>query len=222
MKLSKFVENSKIHVSNMLSDLSKKWYLFHNLEHTLDVFERANYLLERERISTDFAELVQIAVLFHDSWFITMYEWHETEWINLFDEYFEWNENIFLKERLRFYDFVDNYFTNSEFSSDKIDIIKQLIIATIPTRQPSNKLEWLIKDADIDNLGRDDFFVKTDLLREEMKKIKWKEFTDFQRYNNVLSYMKWVRFYTSTQIMERNSKLIENIRKVEEIINSLS
>jgi hypothetical protein len=43
---------------------------------------------------------------------------------------------------------------------DKIKIIEELIIATIYTRTPQNILESIIRDADTDNLGRDDFFDK--------------------------------------------------------------
>jgi HD superfamily phosphodiesterase len=47
--------------------LEKKGFYFHNLDHTLDVFDRATYLLEHEDVDNNFKELVQIAVLFHDS-----------------------------------------------------------------------------------------------------------------------------------------------------------
>ncbi len=212
---SKYVLSAKDYITNILWPLEKKGFYFHNLDHTLDVFDRATYLLEHEDVDNNFKELVQIAVLFHDSWFLINPDWHENIWAKLFDQYFEWNENLFLKDRLHFQNFVDDYFSDTWYSVDKIDIIKHLILATIPSRKPSNKLEWLIKDADIDNLGRDDFFIRSELLRKEMKYIRWKEFTDKEWYTNVYQFVKETKFFTPTQIKERSDKLRENLREIK-------
>jgi hypothetical protein len=46
------------------------------------------------------------------------------------------------------------------YPKEKINIVENIILATIVTRQPNNILESIIKDADTDNLGRIDFFDK--------------------------------------------------------------
>ncbi|MFZ5341021.1 MAG: hypothetical protein ACOZBL_00115 [Patescibacteria group bacterium] len=58
------------------------------------------------------------------------------------------------------------------FPEEKIYTIKQIILATIPFRKPSNLLEQIIKDADLDNLGRDDCSHRSDCLRKELFEIK--------------------------------------------------
>lgn len=219
--ISNFVKDAKQYITKLLKPLKSKWYYFHNLDHTLDVFDRATYLLNKEWISSDFIELVQIATLFHDSWFLIKHEWHEDAWTVLFDEYFSGNENLFLKDRLHFYDFVDGYFADHEYSTDKIDIIKQLILATIPQRLPSNKLEWLIKDADIDNLGRDDFFQKSLAIKKEMEIVRWKVFTDKEWFMTVLWFVRRTKFYTHTQNIERKEKLKTNIIELENMLMTL-
>jgi HD superfamily phosphodiesterase len=53
-----------------------------------------------------------------------------------------------------------NYLKSILYPEEKIQIIESLIIATIYSHEPQNLLEKIIKDADTDNLGRDDFFEK--------------------------------------------------------------
>jgi hypothetical protein len=56
---------------------------------------------------------------------------------------------------------------------DKISIVERLILATKPSYQnPIDIYEKIIKDADLDNLGRKDFFEKGHSLKKEIEIIK--------------------------------------------------
>ena len=185
---SDIVLKAKDYVSNLLKDLDSKWYKFHNLKHTLSVFERASYLANMEWLDEELQEIVQLAALFHDTWFLQQYDKNEPIWASSAEKW--------LKEQW--------------YPEDKIDIVKQIILATELGSPTLTKLEEIIKDADMDNLWRDDFFELEVALREELKNIKWIEFTDKERYDRISSYIQNFHFFTETQKKERDKKLEEN------------
>lgn len=80
--------------------------------------------------------LLKISALYHDVGFLTIYTGHE-----------EISCEVVSHE---LYDFG--------FSKEQVDIICGMIRATKVPQQPQTKLEEIICDADLDYLGRDDFF----------------------------------------------------------------
>jgi uncharacterized protein len=55
------------------------------------------------------------------------------------------------------------------YDSDQINRIKGMIMATKIPQTPNNKLEQIICDADLDYLGRDDFFSIGDTFVSRVK-----------------------------------------------------
>jgi HD superfamily phosphodiesterase len=74
--------------------------------------------------------MIAIAALFHDTGFVIEYENNETFGAKI----------------------ARNYLRTILYPEEKIKIIQQIILATIPTVTPQNLLEEIIKDADMDNL----------------------------------------------------------------------
>ena len=174
-------------------------YYFHNLKHSLDVFQTASYLAIKEWLDEDLKELVELAALFHDAGFIKQYDNNEELWAKIAEK--------FLKE--------------NNYPEDKIDLVKQTILATKLGANITNKLEAIIKDADLSNMWRDDFFDLEKALRKEIKERKWIKFTDKQRYERVSSYVLPFEFYTNTFQKERKEKLQENKKKLTELVNNV-
>ena len=101
------------------------------------------------------------------------------------------------------------------YTQRDIDRIKELIYATSIPHKPKNKLEEIICDADLDYLGRDDFFEIADKLRVELRehgKIdsdrKWDEMQ--------VGFLNMHKYFTQTALDTRQAKKEENLRKVEE------
>jgi len=197
--ISAIVLQAKEYVSELLSSLKEKWYEYHNLDHTLSVYKRASYLAIQEWLDEELQEIMQLSALFHDTWFIKQYDNNEPIWVEIAEEW--------LKQQ--------------NYPEDKIDIIKQVILATILWSNTNTKLEQIIKDADMDNLWRSDFFEVWISLRNELKNIKNIEFSDKERYETVSPYILNFNFFTETQKKERNKKLEENKKKLKEIIENL-
>lgn len=216
------VADAKQYVESLLWDFKQKWYYFHNLDHTLEVFDRATYLCDMEWINWDSKKLVQLASLFHDVGFLYKYDKHEKLWAREVEKFLierEW----FFPQRILFDITLEEYlWEDKDYSNDNIQIIKKLVLVTIPFRKPQNKLEEILKDADIDNFGRKDFFEKWELVRKEIEIIKWVVFTDRQRYLNVYEMMKKFMFYTLTQLWERQFQFHQNKKELIDRIESVT
>lgn len=131
---------------------------YHQPEHTFgDVLPHAIKLAELENVNQTDLFLLKVAVLFHDAGFIQIY--HQNEEIGA----------LLAEKELRKYDLPENYTVT----------VKNIIMATNVNKvQKENSehiqsagdsiLEQIICDADLDNLGRRDFFERGDALRKEL------------------------------------------------------
>lgn len=209
--LSLIVLEAKEYVSKLLAPLKAKGYVFHSLEHTLDVFERATYIARQEKISDDLIELIQLGALFHDTGFIYVYNGHEERSVIIFEEFIRQLDISRLAQKQKENaGLIEDFLSNWKIPQDKMDIIKYLILATIPLSEAHNKLEMILKDADLDNFGRDDFFERGKMLRQEAYNIKREKYTDDLRYKNTLAFVSKLGFHTTTQQRERGKKFEEN------------
>ena len=138
MDNNKVLQKAKKYVNKLLVPLEKHYY--HSYKHAIEVMERAIYLWEKEWLSKDDLEILWLAWLFHDTGFIIQYDK---------------NEPIGSK-------IAQNYLKSILYPQDKIKKIERIILATDPDyKTPSDIYEKIIKDADMDNLWRKDFFEKS-------------------------------------------------------------
>ena len=120
---------------------------YHGMHHTLDVLYVTEELCYFEKVSPYEAILLKTAALFHDSGFTINNKDHEVLGCNI------------AREHLPRYD----------FSAAEIEQICGMIMATKIPQSPRNPLEQIICDADLDYLGREDFFSIGNSMYEELK-----------------------------------------------------
>lgn len=185
------VEDVKNYVNYLLVPLEHLYY--HEYEHSLSVMERSIYLWTMEGCSSEEIEMLAIASLFHDTGFVISYD----------------NNEVFGAKIAR------NYLRTILYPKEKIEIIEHLILATIPEKNPKNLLEEIIKDADMDNLWRSDFFWVNEKLKSERETIKNIKIKDPDWHHASLDLIENHRFYTPTQIRERNEELKKNTEKLK-------
>ncbi len=122
-----------------------KHLTYHNLAHTLDVTEQVGRIALAEGVADDDMMLLQVAALFHDIGYLDGPQNHEERGCQIFsNEASKWN-----------------------FSPKEIEKVSRLIMATKVPQTPKDKLEEIICDADLDYLGRADFFTLADGLKKE-------------------------------------------------------
>ncbi len=181
----------KKHVNKLLLPLEEHYY--HSYGHALDVMERAKYLAKKEWLSKDDIEMLSLAWLFHDTGFIIQYDNNEPIWAKI----------------------AKNYLKSILYPNDRIDEIERIILATSPEyKVPQDKYEEIIKDADMDNLWRDDFQDKNDKLRQEIEEIKHIKINDPDWKHASVELLKEYKYRTNSQQTERNQKKIENLKKM--------
>ena len=169
---------------------------YHGIHHTMDVCEAVERLAIWEGITGEELYLLKTAALFHDAGFIHSYESNEPIGAQL------------AKEML----------PNFGYTDDQIELIIKLIEATKIPHNPQTHLEKMMCDADLDYLGRKDFFPIADTLKQELVefgKIKGTEENWIEMNINFLSAHK----YFTKSAQERRDP--EKEKRIEELKEKL-
>ena len=186
-----------IYVNKLLIPL--EWLYYHQYNHSLEVMNRAVYLAKKENVNSECIEMLAIAWLFHDTGFIIQYDKNERFWAKI----------------------AENYLKRILYDEKKINKIKKLILATDPNyKTPTDLLEKIIKDADLDNLWRTDFFDKKDKMKNELEVIKKIKINDPDWDHWALVLLNEHKYYTKTQNKERWETKIENRKILEELLKN--
>lgn len=194
MQESKILNDAKKYVNSILMPLESLYY--HQYEHALDVMHRAIYLWEKEWLNDNDMEILALAWLFHDTWFTIQYE-----------------NNEYIGAKI-----AQNFLKSKCYEKEKIAEIEKLIHATDPNyNSPETIMERIIKDSDLDNLGRDDFFLKWEKLKKEIETIKKIKIKDPDWHHSALDFLWNHRYFTKTQEIERGAKKKKN----EEALKSM-
>lgn len=188
---SLLVSDIKKFVNYLLLPLEE--YYYHQYSHSLDVMERSLYLAEKENVNWEDKELLAIASLFHDTGFVIQYD-----------------DNEYIGAKI-----ARNYLKTNLYPEEKIRKIEGLILATAPSHEPQDILEKIIKDADLDNLGRNDFFDTAQKVQKEIETIKNIKMKDPEWEHALVQLLKGNKFYTETQRRERQWLREENAKKIE-------
>lgn len=161
-------------------ELSENLY-YHGYHHTLDVLRVATNLCKKEQVPNKKIPLVKTAALLHDAGFIkNKHANHEAEGCAL----------------------AKSVLPNFGYSTEEIDEICGMIMATKIPQSPHNHLEEIICDADLDYLGRDDFYTIAASLYTELA--AYNLMNDEKNWNRVqVSFLSQHHFFTQTNIQER-------------------
>lgn len=171
---------------------------YHNLEHILDVLQASTMLAEAEGISVPETELLKVAVLFHDAGFIHTIPGHEEAGCKM----------------------VDEILPGFEYNADEIDLIKSTIMATKYPPTPRTELQKIICDADLDYLGREDFFVIGDRLFKELQRLG--SIANAEQWNSLqVRFLTAHRYFTKTANELREENKQKHLKEVEKILGYL-
>jgi len=167
---------------------------FHDANHTLHptrgVVANANRIAKSEKISEHDRELVIAAAYFHDTGYIREYRK---------------NEPIAARIAGRVLKLIG-------YTPDEIETVQKMILATDLQCEPQTHLEKILCDADLDNLGREDFFELDAKLREG-RRIRGIDVSDDARwYKETLEIVKNHKYYTESQIKLREKGKQKNIK----------
>ncbi|MCY7411077.1 MAG: HD domain-containing protein [Chitinophagales bacterium] len=196
--IPEYKKAEKFILSRLKKELSPK-LTYHGVDHTYDVLDAALKIGAKEKITKEQEYLLSVACCFHDSGFIYLYKGHEERGCKIAEE------------------FLPKY----KFSKADIEIICGMIMATKIPQQPKTHLEQIIADADLDYLGRTDFYSIGKTLFEEMKAYKFLETP--QQWNQVqINFFKMHHYHTQTSIKNRAPEKKKRLEEIEKIVAAYS
>lgn len=169
---------------------------YHCYQHTIDVYESAVKIAKLENIKGNELILVQTAALFHDTGFLTGYCNHEDESVCI----------------------VRKYLPQFGYSPEDIDIIVGMIASTKLPQNPTTILEKILCDADLDYLGRDDFFMIANKLLCEWN-LNGMPTTLKKWYHIQVDFLANNDYFTGSANSLRQEKKKENLSQILELLS---
>ena len=191
--LIQFTDIQEIILDKLEMDLPG--YLFyHNVKHTVDVVTEVELIGWAEGCSDEEILLLKTAALFHDAGHVISYDNHELYGTQI------------AKEMLPAY----------SYTPEQIETISSLIMSTKLPPKPTNLLENIMCDSDLDYLGRSDFIPVSNTLFEELKaQNKMGSLNDWNKIQ--VKFIAGHQYFTKTarKLREVNKQLqIERIQSL--------
>jgi predicted metal-dependent HD superfamily phosphohydrolase len=172
-------------IGRMRKELSPS-LTYHTVEHTLDMYQAALRLMKMEHFEDEHEGLlIETAAIYHDAGMLISYNDHETQSV------------LIAGEKLPAFG----------YSRTDIDEIAGLILVTRLPQMPVTLPEKILCDADLDSLGRNDFFIQSFELQ-----LEWK-------LNGILvtTLEEWlrseVRFFTNHEYFTESGKALRQDQK---------
>jgi predicted metal-dependent HD superfamily phosphohydrolase len=172
--------------------------IYHTADHTVHptkgVVAVANNLAVLENISEHDRELLVAAAYFHDTGYIREYDK---------------NEPIGARMAGRILKLIG-------YKADEVEKVQEMILATDLEVEPKKRVEKILRDADLDHWGREDFFELDGKLREGRRLRGVDVSDDAAWYRSTLELLKKHPYYTDSQKKLREKGKQKNIRRLLE------
>ncbi len=186
-KLIQFTDIQEIILDKLEKELPKYLY-YHNVKHTVDVVTEVELIGWAEGCTDEEILLLKTAGLLHDAGHTIAYDNHEDLGCGLARE------------------FLPQY----GYTREQIDKICEIIMATKLPPRPTNLLEAIICDSDLDYLGRSDMIPVSNTL-----------FKELEEQNKITSFNQWnklqVKFISGHQYFTKTARNLREVNKQKQI-----
>jgi len=164
---------------------------YHSVEHVQDVYRAAGHLGALEGVAGESMTLLLTAALYHDTGFLRGPRDHEQVSCEI------------AREQLPVFGYTE----------PQIEQICGMIMATRIPQAPNNHLEQILCDADLDYLGRDDFYQIGNRLFEELS--MYGIIHDEQEWNKLqIRFLESHRYFTPSAIKLRKEKKEQHLADI--------
>lgn len=168
---------------------------YHNPVHIEDVYEAALRIATAEGVGPDEIELIRVAALFHDAGFIHTLDKHEECGA----------------------DMAAGVMPCFGFTQAQISIVCQMIMATRVPQDPKSLLDRIICDADLDYLGRPDFYPIGNRLFQELRETG--KVQDERTWNMIQKkFLGAHRYHTEFGRNHREPQKQERLKEIEALL----
>ncbi len=188
--------NAKKFILGKLKKELPKYLSYHSVEHIRDVYDSAKSIAKSEGVKGEDKKLLLTAALFHDSGFLSQQKDHEK--ISC--------------------DMAKQYLPGFGYTDDQIEKICGMIMATKIPQTPHTLLEEILCDADLDYLGRDDFFTIGNKLFSELS--IYGILNTEEEWNQLQArFLEKHHYFTNTAIKLRKEQKDEYLRQIRSKIS---
>jgi predicted metal-dependent HD superfamily phosphohydrolase len=103
------------------------------------------------------------------------------------------------------------------YNTEQIDVIEGIIMATKMPQNPEGLLQEIIADADMDSLGRTDFFEVADCLRQELEALGNIQSNE-EWYNFEIQFLSNHDYFTDAARLLRSDQKADNLARLHELL----
>lgn len=169
---------------------------YHNLVHVRDVVSAADNIASHESVTSDETKMIRIAAWLHDIGFIHGSKDHEARGAQVANE----------------------LLPQFGFDEIQIKVIANMILATKLPQSPTTALERILCDADLDYLGRDDFYPISSNLFREMQQAGVVE--NEREWNLVQRmFLQGHKYHTEFAKANREAQKQNRLREIGEVLS---
>ena len=174
VKEKTLIENAEMFVRTFFKNHISEIYAYHDIEHTFNVVKAVEELTNDKNLDSEEVELLKLAAFFHDLGYDHGAEGHE----------------------IRSADYATQFLLRKNYPPEKINIIRACILATKYPQTPQNFLEKLLCDADLNHLGKDNYWQRCNKVRKELELVRNITMTEEEWIDFELEFMQNHTFHT--------------------------
>jgi ligand-binding sensor domain-containing protein/class 3 adenylate cyclase/HD superfamily phosphodiesterase len=191
--LDKFsFKKSESRILKLLSEKLPEGLYYHGIHHTIDVTNSAEEIAREEGVDGEDLFLLKTAALFHDAGFVQEYVKNEKIGVT------------YAREVLPKYGYTER----------QIDIIDGIIMATEIPQNPKTHLEMIMCDADLDYLGREDFYEISESLKKEL--IAFGKIQGDRQWDEMqIPFLEKHQYFTETNKRRRQPNKLKRIEEIK-------
>jgi HD superfamily phosphodiesterase len=187
------IEQARQFILDKLNTQLGAQYHYHNATHAIDVYTAAKQIALGEGINAQETCLLLTAALFHDSGLLLGADEHEMKSCEVARE----------------------FLPGFGYTDEEVARICSIIMATKMPQNPQDKLGEIICDADLDYLGRNDFFILSKRLFSELE-ITHNLQTEDEWNKQQVSFLESHHYFTQTAIALRAAEKEKHLQIIIE------
>jgi predicted metal-dependent HD superfamily phosphohydrolase len=188
-------EKLKAHILSRLETEFQPCFYYHNRDHTIDVCDATLRLAKLEGVDCHQTIILTTAALLHDIGMLDDFRDHEAASAKI----------------------AQKILPEFEYSKAETDEITSLILATQIPQEAATLGEMIICDADLDYLGRDDFFMIAHRLRCEWK-CQGQSYSLKEWYTMQASFLMKHHYFTRSAIELREVTKQLHLQQILELL----
>ncbi len=169
-------------------------YVFHNIEHTRYVAEKAERIGKNSKLNEPDLNIVMLCAWFHDTGYINGFENHEERSAKM----------------------AEDFLKSGDISPDTIDGVKRCILATRVPQTPADLLSQILCDADMAHMADENYFDWFEKSRKEKNNTRKDKVSKLKYLKMSKNFFEQHHYFTEyaqkefTPAKQKNLKLIED------------